>query len=160
MLRILFLLMLAASCTRRSSDMERLQARIDSLQKELENTYKPGFGEIMTGVQAHHAKLWFAGLNNNWALANFEVQEIQEGLEDIRTYCRDRPETKSVTMIYGVLDSMAASIEHKNPEQFKNSYYLLTEKCNNCHKNTAHVFNVVTVPSLPPVTNQDFKPAE
>jgi hypothetical protein len=44
--------------------------------------YVPGLGEFMAATQVRHAKLWFAGRNNNWALAAWEVDEIREGLED------------------------------------------------------------------------------
>src|ERR1700745_243754 len=44
--------------------------------------YEPGLGEFMTATQLRHAKLWFAGKNNNWALAGYEIDEIKEGLED------------------------------------------------------------------------------
>lgn len=156
---ILFLL-LTGSCTRPSAKTEKMQELIDSLKQEISQAYRPGFGEIMTGIQMHHAKLWFAGLNKNWPLARFEVQEIQEGLQDIQTFCSDRLETKSISMIFGALDSVAVSIENKNPEHFKTSYVLLTAKCNSCHRNTQHGFNVVTIPAALPVTNQDFKPIE
>ena len=35
----------------------------------------------MGGIQTHHAKLWFAGLNNNWKLAEYEIDEIKERFE-------------------------------------------------------------------------------
>lgn len=135
-----------------------MQSTIDSLRKELAAAYKPGFGEMMSGIQAHHAKLWFAGLYQNWELAGFEMHEIQEGLENIEHYCSDRPETRSLSMLNAALDSMNNSIAKTNIELFKKSYILLTTGCNNCHKETAHAFNVVTIPVAPPVTNQDFKP--
>jgi len=50
-------------------------------------SYKPGFGEFMGGIQVHHEKLWFAGTNQNWKLAGFEIHEIKESMDDIRKYC-------------------------------------------------------------------------
>ena len=44
--------------------------------------YEPGLGEFMTATQLRHAKLWFAGKQNNWDLAAYEIDEIKEGLED------------------------------------------------------------------------------
>src|SRR5258708_38764496 len=44
--------------------------------------YAPGLGEFMTATQLRHAKLWFAGKQNNWDLAAYEIDEIKEGLED------------------------------------------------------------------------------
>lgn len=137
-----------------------MQATIDSLQKQLNETYKPGFGEFMSGIQTHHAKLWFAGQDQNWPLADFEVHEIQESLDAIQKYCSDRPEVKAIGMINPPIDSVINAIRQKNTELFRSSFMLLTNTCNNCHKATEHGFNVVTVPTSLPVVNQDFKPAK
>ena len=151
---------LLATCGQKVGETNKLEAKIDSLEKELAAGYKPGLGEFMSGIQVHHAKLWFAGLNNNWPLAEFEIQEIREAMEDIQAFCTDRPESRSVEMIRPAIDSVSNSIAQKNPGLFKSSYTLLTATCNNCHQATEHAFNVVTIPSTPPVTNQDFKPAK
>jgi hypothetical protein len=36
----------------------------------------------MTATQLRHAKLWFVGEAKNWDLAAYEVDEIEEGLND------------------------------------------------------------------------------
>ena len=92
-----------------------LQNRIDSLGKKLADTYKPGFGEFMSGIQAHHAKLWFAGQNQNWKLADFEVHEMMEAIEDIQKYQTERKESQKIGMITPVLDSVNSAIQQKNP---------------------------------------------
>jgi hypothetical protein len=70
------LVFLLTACSNPQNNEVKLQSRIDSLEKKLENTYSPGLGEFMNGIQAHQAKLWYAGKNQNWKLANFEVEEI------------------------------------------------------------------------------------
>src|SRR5271154_3015568 len=105
------------ACKAHSNDSERvndLQGKIVELQRKLGNAYKPGFGEFMSSVQVHHAKLWFAGQNENWKLADFEIKEIQESLEGIQKYCTDRTETKSIPMMSPALDSVVHSISRKN----------------------------------------------
>jgi hypothetical protein len=114
----------------------------------------------MTGIQLHHAKLWFAGQNQNWPLADFEIHEIQESLDDIGEFCSDRPEVKSIGMIKAPIDSVTSAIQQKNLQLFKSSFSLLTNTCNNCHKATDHGFNVVIIPTNPPVSNQDFRVAK
>src|SRR5271154_1147245 len=111
------LLPLCIACNPQSNDTERvndLQGKIVELQQKLEDSYKPGFGEFMSSVQVHHAKLWFAGENENWKLADFEIKEIQESLEGIQKYCTDRTETKSIPMMSPALDSVVHSISRKN----------------------------------------------
>jgi hypothetical protein len=147
------------ACNQQGTQVKILQARIDSLQKELTEIYKPGFGEFMSSIQVHHAKLWFAGINENWELAGFEIHEIEEALEDLQKFCTDRPEAKEIKIMNLPMDSVSAAIQNKNLGSFKKSYTLLTNTCNNCHKVTQHEFNIVTIPAAVPVSNQSFKPA-
>jgi len=147
------------ACNPQSQQASQTQSKIDSLQSQLDKAYKPGLGEFMTGIQLHHAKLWFAGQNQNWPLADFEIHEIQESLDDIDEFCKDRPEVKSIGMLRPAIDSVTNSIQQKNLQLFEKSFSLLTTTCNNCHKATDHGFNVVTIPTSPPVSNQDFRVA-
>jgi hypothetical protein len=150
------LLLMFAACN--TGNNGALQVKTDSLTQQLANTYKPGLGEFMMGVQVHHAKIWFAGINHNWALAGFEVGEIKETLEDVKKYCTDRPEVKTLPIIYPALDSISNAIQSKNLLRFKASFIMLTNSCNTCHQNTNHAFNVIKIPDTPPFTNQEYKP--
>ncbi len=80
---IITLLIIFASCGQQAKT-SALQAQVDSLNTQLAHTYKPGLGEFMMGIQVHHAKIWFAGKNQNWKLADFEIGEIKETLEDVK----------------------------------------------------------------------------
>jgi hypothetical protein len=148
-----------ASCGQ-NNNSQQLQSRIDNLQQQLNHTYKPGLGEFMLGIQEHHAKLWFAGINKNWELADFEVHEIGESIDDIKQYCTDRPEVKSIGIIDPAISSISAAIKQKDVTAFKKGFVDLTANCNNCHKDNQHGFNVITIPANVPVSNQDFKPAK
>ena len=120
--------------------------------------FTPGLGEFMTQIQIHHAKLWFAGQSQNWALAAFEINEIVESLDDAETFCSDRPEIKSIGMIRAPVDSVQASITIKSGDAFTKAYILMTKTCNDCHQLTSHGFNVIKIPDQPPFSNQEFKP--
>lgn len=148
------------SCNQQTGNSRELALsnKIDSLQKAIDNAYKPGLGEFMNGIQLHHEKLWFAGKNENWKLADFEVNEMKEVLTDIRTYCRDRPEIRLLNMIDPALDSLNQSIQDKNNLSFKNNFVILTHTCNSCHQATKHEFNLVRVPGASDFSDQDFKP--
>ena len=161
MKNLLFLpiVLLICSCNNQSGDNTKLQAKMDSLQAKINDTYKPGLGEFMMGIQEHHAKLWFAGLNKNWKLADFEVHEIGETLDDIKKYCTDRPEVKSIGIIDPAISSINTAIQKKDMASFKSGFIALTNNCNSCHKDNQHGFNIITIPTAPPVTNQEFKPA-
>lgn len=91
--------MLLAACNPQAYEIQELRAQIDNLQSKLDHTYKPEFGEFMSSIQVHLSKLGFAGTNGNWKLANFEVCEIKESLDDKKIYCTDRPEAYAIGMI-------------------------------------------------------------
>ncbi len=156
---ILFsLTILAFGCQQPSNKIQILQSRIDSLENKLKETYKPGFGEFMSSIQVHHNKLWFAGQNQNWKLADFEIHEIMETIEDIRKYETERKESRMTEMIIPALDSVNVAIQLKNAIRFKNSFILLTNTCNTCHRASEFEFNVVKIPDSPPFSNQEYKP--
>ena len=148
------------SCNHQKEQTQTLQKRIDSLESKLADSYKPGFGEFMGNIQAHHAKLWYAGQNNNWKLADFEIHEIMEAVDDIKKYETERKESQLIDMITPALDSVNDAIEQENPDQFKRSYSLLTNTCNNCHHAANFEFNVVKIPDAPMFSNQDFEPKQ
>src|SRR6478735_3959963 len=109
---ILFLstTLLFFSCNQSSTETLKLQNEVDSLKIALRETYKPGLGEFMSSIQVHHAKLYFAGQNNNWKLADFEIHEIMEAVEDIQHYNQDRKEVKELPMLQPALDSVSDAI--------------------------------------------------
>src|SRR5665647_1171352 len=120
-------------CKLAPNNEQALQKRIDSLENKLANTYKPGFGEFMTGIQAHHSKLWFAGQNQNWKLADFEVHEIMEAIENIQKFQTERKESQKIGMLNPAIDSIKNAIQQKNLLLFKRSFVFLTNTCNDCH---------------------------
>ena len=144
------------ACSNNSDQISEMQKRLDSLQVIVNDSYKPGFGEFMTNVQIHHAKLWFAGTNQNWELAEFEIQEIKESLEDIQKFQSEREETKTLPIIFAPLDSVQQAIDKKNLNQFKQGFDLLTNTCNTCHQAVHNEFNKIKIPDSPPFSNQKF----
>jgi hypothetical protein len=154
---LVILLFALFACNQQAENTKVLENRIDSLEKKLADTYKPGFGEFMSSIQSHHSKLWFAGQNENWKLADFEVHEIMEAIEDIQKFQTERKESQMIGMINPALDSINNAIQQKNPALFKSSYTLLTNSCNDCHHTANFEFNVVKIPDSQPFSNQDFK---
>lgn len=152
-----FIAIVFMACNHGVGDTKAVNARIDSLQQKLNDTYKPGLGEFMSGIQVHHAKLWFAGINENWELADFEIHEIMEAVDAIKKYEIERSESKLIPMLEPALDSVNAAIKEKNLSQFKNSFALLTNTCNNCHKTVNYSFNNVKIPDSTPFSNQVFQ---
>jgi phosphoenolpyruvate carboxylase len=159
MLRLFIIIsavVLIISCSDNSNQLSELQSKVTELQKKVDEAYKPGLGEFMSNIQVHHAKLWFAGINQNWELADFEIHEIKESFDDIRKYQSDMEETKMILIINPALDSLENAIEAKNVLLFKDRFTTLTNTCNSCHEAVKFEFNKVKIPDSPPFSNQVF----
>src|ERR1700761_2940385 len=114
-------------CERSGDKIMDLQARIDSLQNKVNSAYVPGTGEIMNGIiQPHHIKLWLAGQNKNWKLAEYERHMLMGGFSRIQKYHMDKPEAASVVMAFPAMDAIEKSIRKKDIKAFKNNFAVLT----------------------------------
>jgi hypothetical protein len=125
-------------------------------------SYEPGLGEFMTATQLRHAKLWFAGKQNNWDLAAYEIDEIKEGLEDA---ARLHPRFDGVPvadMIKTIIDPRIAELEKavraKSSAKFVVAFDELTSGCNSCHAGANKPFIRIQRPTESPLTNQNFAP--
>lgn len=124
--------------------------------------FVPGLGEIMAQTATRHAKLWFAGQAQNWALAAYEVDELHEGIEDAGKY---HPTHKDIRQpipdllaqyLSQPLAALDQAVKTKNQAAFIANYDKLTAACNACHQATEFGFNVVARPSFNPFANQVF----
>jgi hypothetical protein len=125
--------------------------------------YEPGLGEIMTLNQMRHAKLWYAGQARNWELADYELDELEEGFADVVKFHpthKDAPLPLSalVPKIMGQpIRDLRGAIKAKDAPAFAVAYDAVTAGCNSCHQATNFGFNVVRRPSDPSwFSNQDF----
>src|SRR5512146_1212403 len=122
--------------------------------------YVPGLGEIMTLQQMRHAKLWLAGQAGNWELADYELDELGEGFDDVVKFHPTHkdspvaPKDAIPKMIPQPLADLRAAVEKKDVNAFGAAYDSLTEACNNCHKATNFGFNRVQRPTGNPFLNQ------
>ena len=126
--------------------------------------YEPGLGEFMTATQLRHAKLWFAGKNDNWGLAAYEVDEIKEGLEDAARLHSIFQGIPVAEMIKSIIDPRIERLEKaiaaKNGTQFVAAFDDLTDGCNACHAAAGKPFIRNQRPTAPPLSNQNFAPVK
>lgn len=120
------------------------------------STYVPGIGDLMGKLQLHHNKLWFAGINENWPLAEFALHELEESVEDLQTFHADREELQTLAMILPPLELMHETIDNQNLEEFKSGYLTLTNTCNSCHDVSGFDFIEIATPTSPVMTNQVY----
>jgi phosphohistidine phosphatase SixA len=128
--------------------------------------YVPGLGEIMSLQQMRHTKLWLAGDAGNWELANYEVDELGEGFDDVVAYHPTHkdapvaPKDAIPRMVTQPLADVRAAIAKKDHAAFVQAYDALTTGCNNCHDAMDFGFNHVQRPATNPYPNQVFAPRD
>jgi len=124
--------------------------------------YAPGLGEFMLATQTRHAKLWFAGNVQNWDLADYEIDELKEGLEDVVKHIPVFKDIPIGKMIESIMDSPIENVEKaikaKDRAKFVAAYDKLTEGCNSCHQSASRPFIVIQRPATSAFPNQNFNP--
>ena len=125
--------------------------------------YVPGLGEFMLATQARHAKLWLAGNAQNWDLADYQIDELKEGLEDAAKHVpmlKGLPVGKMIElMMEGPIAEMERVIKAKDRNRFAVAFDKITEACNSCHQAASRPFIVVQRPASSTFSNQSFAPA-
>lgn len=151
-----------------TADVANLEFRIAELEKKLEasteaESYTPGLGLFMQNMQAHHAKLYYAGLNGNWDLAGFELHELEERLEEVAELIGVHNEVDLAKLIPALMqpsiEKLEKTIEAKDAALFSGDYSSLTESCNSCHVASKYSIIRIQVPTPGAFPNQDFTAA-
>ncbi|MBR0773431.1 c-type cytochrome [Bradyrhizobium diazoefficiens] len=109
--------------------------------------------ELMNRLQLQHAKLWFAGKLNNWALASYEVQQIDTNLEATGKLLADPSRARRAKE---KLQAVREALQSKNLPAFTTSYAGLTNECNDCHRTSGFAAITIQTPLTLPVPNQLF----
>jgi hypothetical protein len=116
----------------------------------------------MMATQSHHAKLWLAGNARNWDLADYQIDELKEGLEDA---AKDIPDYKRVPVGRMIDDLMMppiaeieSAIKARDGAKFAAAFDKLTAACNACHQGSNRGFIVIQRPAASSFPNQSFAP--
>jgi hypothetical protein len=153
----LALFLLASGCNEKKTPDAQVEARLKALEAGA-----PGMGTVMSGVQLHFAKLYFAGKAKNSELAEFELHEVEENLDKAVTLRPEEQGTNLVGLNDGFKQTQLAALkmaaQQKDWTTFQAAYTEAIGVCNGCHEETGHPFIVITVPAAPPVPNQQWEP--
>ena len=105
-------------------------------------TYASGLGEIMSLQQMRHLKLWFAGQAKNWPLADYELDELKEGFDDVIKFFPVKDDMKIGDMagstVIPVLPDVKRAIDAHDGGKFAAAFDKLTAACNACHQASNH----------------------
>jgi hypothetical protein len=122
---------------------------------QTEEPHGPGLGEIMSLQQMRHIKLWFAGNAANWPLADYEIGELGEGFNDVRSLLGNEIVDQHVGK---PIEALQKAIDGKDRKGFIAAYDNLTAGCNACHHALDHAFIAIQRPNMLPYSDQNFVP--
>jgi energy-coupling factor transporter ATP-binding protein EcfA2 len=124
--------------------------------------YLSGIAEIMIMTQIRHAKLWLAGDVRNWDLADYQIDDLKEGLEDVVKHFpqyKDMPVGQMIeTIITTPIAEVEKAIKSRDRAKFVSTFDKLTDACNTCRQAANRAFIVVQRPAASPFPNQSFAP--
>jgi hypothetical protein len=111
--------------------------------------------DLMVATQLRHFKLWYAGLVQNWPLANYELGQIRSAIVDTERFYSDEGHKKTA-MMSEPTDELDNAIKAKNIDKFHKAYVKLTAACNACHEATGFGFIKIREPRLSPIETSPF----
>ncbi|MEP0986170.1 hypothetical protein [Ekhidna sp.] len=116
--------------------------------------------ETMGYYQRFSQKLWLAGQNQNWELADFYTHELEEVTEKLveGNVIHDDYNISNLTeaMLLPKIEKVEEAIRKKDQVLFLENYKLMISSCNLCHNATKHNFIKILVPNDSTIWNQDF----
>jgi hypothetical protein len=125
--------------------------------------FNPGIGELMNLiVQPRHTKLWFAGREANWSLAEYESKELRSALANVakaRPVFREQKVADNVEMFLGgAFRAVDDAIRARDETKFVEAYATVNAGCNACHTALNQPQVVIKIPEQPSYPDQDFRP--
>jgi hypothetical protein len=129
-----------------------------------EEAHGTELADYMNKFQRYANKLWFAGNNQNWPLAQFYIHELEESMIELEhaNPIEDGIELSPLIRNFGLkpLERIENAVENKETKAFDEAYDLMISNCNNCHHATKHEFIIIQKPLTPAYDNQHFLPAD
>jgi cytochrome c553 len=111
--------------------------------------------DLMVATQLRHFKLWYAGLVQNWQLANYELGQIRAAIDDTKRFYSSQADSKT-SMMAEPTDELGDAIKAMDIDKFRKAYVKLTAACNACHEATGFGFIRIREPRLSPIETSPF----
>jgi cytochrome c553 len=121
-----------------------------------EERFVPRLNDMMVATQLRHFKLWYAGIVQNWALANYELSQIRNAIVDTERFYANKGGSRMSAMMTPGTDDLEDAIKAKDSAKFANAYTKLTTACNSCHEADGFGFIKIREPRLSPLETSPF----
>jgi cytochrome c553 len=143
-------------------DLAALQEEVAALRRLL-----PSQSHTMIDVEYHFANLWFAGMERNWPLAGFYLNERRSHLNWAVRVRPVRPlagggEVDLRPILQGIeaaaLTDLRAAIDKQDAAAFESSYRAMLQECSACHEAAEKPFLRPRIPTRPASVLIDMAP--
>lgn len=91
-----------------------------------------GFARAMLEVNLRYIEMYWAGEDENWDYAAYQLEELEEAIED-GLQRRPARAASAEHFMNVVIPEMEAAIEARDKEKFDRAFELFTTQCNSCH---------------------------
>jgi len=118
--------------------------------------FAPRLNDMMVATQLRHFKLWYAGIVQNWPLANYELVQIRDAITDTERLFANKGGAKMSAMMTPPADNLADAIKAKDGKRFASAFTKLTAACNTCHEAAGFGFIKIRDPRLSPLETSPF----
>lgn len=118
------------------------QEKLDIIEEQF-----AGFSTTMVEVAYRYQELYWAGQDENWEYADYQLEHIEEAMEEgfVRRPSRERASEHFMT--YTIIE-METAIESGDKELFNEKFEQMRRDCKSCHNMEKVPFIDVTIPKL------------
>ena len=148
-------LLMGASAPTRADEQKPPNSQ-DQNTSGSQERFVPRLNDMMVATQLRHFKLWYAGIVQNWALANYELSQIRTAIADTERLYANKGGSRMSAMMTPGTDDLEDAIKAKDSAKFANAYTKLTAACNSCHEAGGFGFIKIREPRLSPLETSPF----
>ncbi|WP_291115569.1 hypothetical protein [Flavobacterium sp. UBA6135] len=145
-----FILLLCFGCHQQTEPSNSEGAWIKGTEQEKIQTIEKqfrGFDNAMVETGYRYQELYWAGQDENWEYADYQLEKIKIAIENglERRPKRAKPAEHFLTSI---LPEMKKALEEKDTVVFNKNFQTLTINCNSCHAMEKVPFFSVQIPTV------------
>lgn len=118
------------------------QEKINAIEKQFR-----GFDNAMVETGYRYQELYWAGQDQNWEYANYQLGKIKLAIENGLTRRPKRAES-SEFFLSDIIPEMQKAIVSKDTLVFNQDFNKLTTNCNNCHAKEKVSYFTVKTPTV------------
>lgn len=141
------LLFVIISCNVKPSDQqdEWIKGTEEEKLKTIERQFR-GFDMAMVETGYRYQELFWAGQDQNWEYAGYQLEKIKVAIENGLQRRPKRAKSAAYFLTTG-LPQMQRAINAKDSTVFNKEFFILTSNCNSCHAAEKVPFFAVEIPT-------------